>query len=148
MRKLLIICLTISLAACGTTRNVSKTNERIKLVDKGVVQRTAPGERVYITIPATPNERPRSQTKTYSGEKGSRTDVTFDQDGTVTNINTDCPEINELEQKNLELDYSKQEKDSERKFNMELAKIGQSTILWLGGIFAVAWVVKGIFAKS
>tara|TARA_R110002050_G_scaffold69507_2_gene150335 strand:+ start:17818 stop:18261 length:444 start_codon:yes stop_codon:yes gene_type:complete len=147
MKKWLCIFLIFSLAGCGTTRTTSKSKENIKLVDRGVVERSAPGERVYITIPATPNERPKNETKTFSGEKGSRTDVDFDKDGNVTKIVTDCPEVNEREAKNLELDYSKKEKDSERQFNIELAKIGQSTILWLGGIFAVAWVVKGIFTK-
>lgn len=147
MRILFCIFLIFSLAGCGTIRSTSKSNEKFHLRDLGIIERKAPADRVYIALPLTPKDRPKDTTQTYHGKKGSKTDVTFDKDGNVTNIITDCPEINELEQKNLELDYSKQEKDSERKFNIELAKIGQSTILWLGGIFAVAWVVRGIFSK-
>jgi hypothetical protein len=139
--------LIFSLAGCGSTRTTSKSNEKFHLRDLGTIERKAPADRVYIALPLTPKDRPKDTTQTYHGKKGSKTDVTFDKDGNVTNILTDCPEINELEQKNLELDYSKREKDSERQFNIELAKIGQSTVLWLGGIFAVAWLLKGIVNK-
>ncbi len=147
MRILLCIFLIFSLSGCGTMRTTNKSKEKFRLRDLGTIERKSPADRVYIALPLTLKDRPKDTTQTYHGKKGSRTDVTFDKDGNVTNILTDCPEVSELEQKNLELDYSRREKETERQFNMELAKIAQSTILWLGGIFAVAWVFKGLLGR-
>lgn len=131
------------LTACST-RKVERTKERIKLVDKGTIERTAPGDRVYITLPATPNERPKDTTRNYKGEKGARTDVDFNGSGTVTGIRTDCPEINEWEQKNLVLDYDLKEKNIERTFNEMVIKEIKGLLLWMTGIVSMAWVVISI----
>ena len=137
----LIIAL-LSLSSCAT-RKVNKTRENLKIIDRGIVQTTSPGDKVYITIPAKPNERPKATTQTYTGNQGASTDIDFNEEGKVTAIRTDCPEIDKLEQKNLQLDYDYREKNSERAFNEMAIKTGKSTLLWMTAIISLAWVARG-----
>ena len=139
-----LIFVVALLLSCCATRKVNKDNTKIHLVEQARIERKAPGDRIYIEYPRTPNERPKGMTQTNKGSKGAETRTTFDETGTITRIETDCPEINEIEQRNRELDYQKKEKDSERSFNTEIAKLGSKTLIWIAAIFAVAWVVKGL----
>lgn len=137
----------ITLATGCATRRVEKSQERVKLFETSQIRRTAPGDRVYIEMPRTPNERPRSTTKTYRGARGAVSDVVFDSVGQVSAIRTDCPEIDEHEQRNTELEYELRTKNSERSMNVELAKTAKSTFIWLAIIFATAWVLRGLTAN-
>ena len=143
---LVLLLAAMTFNGCAT-RKVNKDNTKIHLVEQARIERKSPGDRVYIEYPRTPNERPKGVTQTNKGTKGAETRTTFDQTGTITRIETDCPEINEIEQRNREWDYKKKEKDSERSFNTEIAKLGSKTLIWIAGIFAVAWVARGFIKK-
>lgn len=119
------------------------------LVDKSVFEKTTPGDRVYITIPANNPERPKATTKNYMGTNGATTDVVFDENGTVTSIIADCPEQHEKQMFDIKYQHEEKSKEIESKANIELAStIGKWTAITLVPsffFFATAWFFRGYF---
>lgn len=147
MKKLLIILLLVLISSCKT-RKVELTKDKIHFVDRSVIERKAPADRVYITIPAKEPQRPKAITKTYDGKKGARTDVTFDDDGKVVNIISDCPEVDEKEERDIKYQRDLKLKQIENTFNLDVAKLGSKTIIWVGFFFALAWVARAVVLKK
>lgn len=141
------IILLLFFSSCAT-RKVQLQKEKIHFVDKSIIETKSPGDKVFITLPNTPKDRPKAITKRYNGEKGAKTDVTFNDAGTVTSINTDCPEVNEKEERDIAYERSTKEKASERVFNMNLAKLASKTIIWIGLFFSLAWVARAWVKNS
>lgn len=74
-------------------RKVDKQSVKTQFFEVNKTLETAPGEKVFYAIPQTPNDRPKSQTVTTKGEKGTLLNTKFDQDGNVTETSCECPEI-------------------------------------------------------
>ena len=153
MKKAITILILVTLNGCGLLkdRNVEITKDKIHYLDRSVIETTSPGDKVFITIPATPNTRPKETTVRYDGDKGAKTDVTFDKDGTVTSISSDCPEVNEREERDIEFQRQTKLKDIDSQFNLELADKISSTIIWcsviLGFFGSIAWVARAYVTK-
>jgi hypothetical protein len=138
--KIILIFVFAIFASSCKTRSVELTKDKIKYLDKSIIERNAPADRVYITIPATPNERPVSQTKSYKGNKGAITDVVFNEKGEVTTIISDCPQVNEKEQRDIAYERNLKLKNIDHTFNLEAGKMMSKTIIWCFGLISLAWV--------
>ena len=149
MKKALLILLLCSSCSILKDRAVDKAKEKIRLIDKTVISEKAPGDNVTILLPAplSSPQRPKATIKTYNGEKGAKLSVQFDTTGLVNRIDSDCPEIDKIEQKNIELDYALKTKEVESKANIELAntigKWSAITLIPIGALFALAFYFKG-----
>lgn len=145
MKNLKICLLYIAIIffySCGARKSsVDKTD--IAIFEKKEIQRTSPGERVYISTPAeTPErKRPRKEDKVYVSPGGVVNTVSFDQKGIITHIITDCPPIDErISELVRNIDKSKK-KDTEKEEG-----VGWKGFLWsfifgfLVGI--IVWVTK------
>jgi len=141
------LLLVLAMVSSCATRKVQKANEKIHLIEKGVIDRKAPGDKVYISFPGRAKDRPKSRTKIYRGTKGATVAVPFDSLGNATGFLVDCPEITEREKYYSELDYKLKLKATERAFNEMMIKQGKSFGLWAISIITVGWVVRGFFKK-
>lgn len=135
------IILLFFFSSCAT-RKVQLQKERIHFVDKSVIETKSPGDKVFITLPNTPKDRPKAITKRYEGNNGAKTDVTFDENGNVTSISSDSPEINTRSENDIKYEQMTKDKQSQRQFNLGLAKIISKTCIIIGFFFAVASVFK------
>lgn len=131
------------LSGCLSSRKVSKMEDKFKGFENTTTQRKSPGDKIYIEIPRTPNERPKSETVTYIGDKGATSKKTFNESGYVVTDLIDCPEVDEIEQKNLEWERDQSSKQTERAFNIALGKLISNTLIWISVIWAIAWIIKG-----
>lgn len=149
-KYLISLSLILFLTSCGLLkdRKVDKTKEKIRLVDRSVITEKSPGDEVTVFLPyPLPNpDRPKGEVRTYPGTNGATVGVEFDTLGVVRRIDADCPEVDKVEQRNLELDYGLKTKEVESKANIELANtIGKWTAITLipiGFFFAVAFYFK------
>lgn len=150
MKKIVVILIVALLHGCGVLkdRRVNKTNERVRLVENKTLSEKAPGDNVTIMLPyplSNPN-RPKATIQETKGKYGATVKTQFDSIGMVNRIDVNCPEIDKVEQHNLDLDYSLREKEIEVKANIELANvIGKwlaITFIPIGGFFALALYFK------
>lgn len=148
MKKYWPLILIVLLTGCLSTRNVSKKDDKFKGFETSNIKRTSPGDKIYLAFPGTPKDRPKSTTETYKGDNGATSKKTFNEQGYITNDEIDCPEINEVEQRNREWEHETSIKNSERQFNMEMGRLISNTIIWIAAIFAVAWLLKGLFHST
>jgi len=148
MKKIIIILLFAIFASSCKSRKVELTKDKIKFLDRSIIERKAPGDRVYITIPATPNERPVSQTKTFKGNQGAITDVVFDKNGQVTTIITDCPEVDEKEQRDVAYERNLKLKNIDHTFNLEIGKLISRTFIWGFVLLALSWIGRAFVLKK
>ena len=138
------------LSGCGILkdRSVDKSKERIKLVENKTLTEKTPGDNVTIMLPypLSSPERPRARIVENKGKRGATVKTQFDSTGVVSRIDVNCPEIDKVEQHNLNLDYSLRTKEVETKANIELANvIGKwlaITFIPIGGFFALALYFK------
>lgn len=146
MKKLYIIIILILLSGCNAFKDVTrnKTREKIKLVDRTIIEEKSPGDNVtvFLPYPLPSPDRPKSKTVTYNGKKGATVDVAFDSTGVVKAIDADCPEINKIEQRNIELDHDIKSKEMEATANIELAKVIGNRLVIVGFFFSLAWVLR------
>lgn len=133
------------MVSCLPTRTVTKTIRDVTEIQTGVIDRQAPGSTIIIEAPRTPDTRVIDTTIIYRGDHGSTTTVDYGEDGEIDKIVSDCPEVSEREKYDRETEIKSREKVSERVFNEFLVKEGKSTILYLGGMFCIAWAIVGIF---
>lgn len=102
----------------------------------------------YKSIKNSPSlDWPKYETVIYRGEKGATASLNYNTEGFLENSVINCPEIDELEQRNIELDYKKKEKDSERNFNMEFGKLIRGTLLGMTLIVTLGWVAKSFISR-
>ena len=146
MRKIWILSVCILTLGSCATRKVEKERKRIQLMDKGTIEKKSPGDVIFIPAPRVPNDR--KPVELYSGQKGATARLNFDEGGVLRDGIINCPEIDELEQKNLELDYTSREKKSERAFNEMALKEIKSTVIWLTLIISLAWVARGFILRK
>lgn len=144
MRFLTYIFIVLFLGSCAT-RKVENTKTRLAMVDRGTVERTSPGDVIFLPAPRIPNER--KPLEVYKGERGAKASLSFDENGALIGGVVNCPEVSELEKKNLELDYQNREKNSDRAFNEMALKEIKSTVIWLTLIVSLAWVARGFVLK-
>lgn len=113
-------------------------------MDKTTIQQKAPGANTTVFLPyPLPNpKRPKNETRKYQGENNSTVSVDFDSLGVVRGIIADCPEIDRLEQRNVELDYNLKSREVESKANIELATVIGNRLVLVGFFFALAWWLK------
>lgn len=150
MKKILIGLLFLLLSSCGLLKDVKKnrTKEKVRIVESSTISEKAPGDNVtvYLPYPIESPERPKREIKTYKGEKGAKVKVQFDSIGNVNRIDADCPEIDKVEQHNLDLDYGLRRKEVERKANVEIVnaigKWSATTLIPIGFFFALAFYLK------
>ena len=147
----LIIFLILGLVtSCGLLKdkNTERKKENLSFMDKTIIQEKSPGANTTVFLPyPLPNpKRPRNETKKYTGENNSSISVDFDSLGVVRGINSNCPEIDKLEQRNVELEYNLKSREVESKANIELANtIGKwiaTTLIPIGFFFALAWWLR------
>lgn len=143
---LLAVLLMLAVSGCST-RKVEKRNDRIKITEKGTIDRKIPGDHVSYEFPKSPKDRPRSRTETYRGKRGASVEVPFDSTGNATGFAADCPDITERETYDREMDYKLKLKQTERAFAEMAIKEGKSLLLWMTAIISAAWVIRGFFKK-
>lgn len=143
MKKYWPLLLIVLLTGCLSTRKVSKTEDKFKGFETSTIQRSSPGDRISIVLPRTPNERPKSTTETYTGDKGATSKKTFDESGYIVKDEIDCPEVNEHEKRQREWEHEQSVKESERAANIELANVVGNKLIWIALIWAIAWLLKG-----
>tara|TARA_Y100001951_G_C11251455_1_gene246661 strand:+ start:627 stop:1070 length:444 start_codon:yes stop_codon:yes gene_type:complete len=137
----------VLLTGCLSTRKVSKTEDKFKGFETSEILRTAPGDNISIPLPRTPKDRPKSTTKTYTGDNGATSKKTFDEQGYITQDEINCPEITEREKLQREWEHEQSIKESERAANIELANTIGNKMIWIAAIFALAWMLKGLTRK-
>lgn len=142
MKNFWALILIILLAGCMSTRRVSKTEDKFKGFETSAIDRKAPGDKIFITLPKTPNERPRSTTETYNGDNGATSKKTFDEQGYITQDEINCPEVNERELRQRQWEHEQSIKNTEREANIELANVIGNKVIWIAAIFALAWVFR------
>lgn len=149
MKKLLLIFIVVLFNSCGMlkSRSVDLQKQKVHFIDKSVIETTAPADKVFITLPATPKDRPKATTKRYEGSDGLKTDVTFDKDGNVTSISSDSPAKKVIQENNIESQIEIKTKLIDNEFNLEIAKIASKTTIWLGVILGIAWIVRAFIKK-
>ena len=140
---IIIILWFLLLGSCAT-RKVQKTTEKIRLVDTGVITEKAPGDVIFIERPNTPSERPKGATIVYKGQKGATASIKYDKEGFIDGGIIDCPEVDKIEQKNLELDYDLKEKTSQREFNEKLINIFYKLLMNISFIGFGAWTIVSV----
>lgn len=148
---LIILVILVSVSSCGILKdkNTERKKESFKFSDKTTIQEKAPGANTTVFLPyPLPNpKRPKNETKKYTGENNSSISVDFDSLGVVRGINSNCPEVNKLEQRNVELEAKIKSREVETKANIELADtIGKwiaITLIPIGFFFALAWWLRG-----
>lgn len=133
MKKCIIISLVLFLfSSCGLLkdRSVDKSKETIVYRDMSYKSEKAPGDNVtvYLPYPLSNPKRPKFIDTTYTGKNGAKLDVSFDSLGVINRLEADCPEIDKIEQNNIEFDQSIKTKETESKANIDLAReIGRWT---------------------
>lgn len=150
MKKWILIIFVILLSGCGMLRNKSKSRlkEKVRLVDMSKVLEKSPREKTTIILPYPRKspDRPRNEIKTFKGTLGSTVGVQFDNEGTVSRIDADCPEIDKFTQRNLELDYKITMLEKEKKFDIEIINVVGKwlaiILIPIGFFFAVAFRYK------
>ena len=147
MKRYWPIILIVLLTGCLSTRKVSRTEDKFKGFETSTIDRIAPGDKIFIEFPKTPNERPKSTTKTYTGDNGATSKKTFDEQGYITHDEINCPEITEREKRQREWEHEQSIKESERASNIELANTIGNKMIWIAAIFALVWFLKGFFKK-
>jgi len=143
MKKYFILILIIFLTGCMSTRKVSKSEDKFKGFETSTIDRTAPGDKIFITLPKEPNERPKSKTETYTGDNGATSKKTFDEQGYITQDDINCPEVNEREERQRQWEHEQSVRESEREANIELANTIGNKMIWIAAVFALAWIIKG-----
>ena len=129
-------------------KTVDKKKEKVRLIESRTISEKAPGDNVtvYLPYPLESPDRPKAQIKTYKGEKGAEVKVEFDSTGNVNRIDADCPEIDKVEQHNLELEYELRTRKMEKQLNIEaIREVGKWTAITLipiGFFFAVAFYLR------
>lgn len=98
---------------CGA-RKATVTKQDFDFQATSRISEKAPGIDFPVVLPAPLRERPRSETKVYTGEKGVKTFVSFNDKGIVTNILTSCPEIDVIKEENEILKATIKEKETQR----------------------------------
>lgn len=138
MRTALLYILIIFFCSCGARKSRGEKTD-IKILEKKDIQVTAPGDRVYISLPQ--KERPRREQKVYSGKAGATTVVTFDDNGIVTHILTDCPPVQTRDRMIKDLEQRLREKEVDRE-----EAVGWKGFFWsftIGFLLGIiVWVTK------
>lgn len=147
MKKLFLLLLILLLTGCLSTRKVSKTEDKFKGFETSTIQRKSPGDKIDLVFPRTPKDRPKSTTETYTGDNGATSKKTFDESGYIVRDEIDCPEVDEIERRRREWEHEQSMKESERAANIELANVVGNKLILIFGIWAVAWLVKGLLTR-
>jgi hypothetical protein len=148
MKKYWPLIFIVLLTGCLSTRKVSKTEDKFKGFETSTIDRVSPGDRIFTTFPKTPKDRPKSTTRTYTGDNGATSKKTFDQQGYIIEDDINCPEVNEQEQRQREWEHEQSIKDSERSANIELANVIGNKFIVIAAIAALAWLIKSFFKRS
>ena len=146
MKLITSLILLVLVSSCAT-RKTSLSKEKFVSVDKGVVERTAPGDFIVLPPPMTPKDRPRDTTKVYKGTNGAKAIINYDSDGYASGI-FECPEVDELEKKNSELSYQVKEKQSERAFNEYFVREIKSTVIWMTVIVSATMLLRSLITRK
>ena len=145
MKRLLLFIVLLVMGSCLPTRTVTKTIRDVSEIQTGVIDRQIPGATIIVEAPRTPDTRVIDTTIIYRGDHGATTTVDYGADGEIDKVISDCPEITEREKYDRETETKIRDKTSKREFNEFFIKEAKSTVLYLGGMFCIAWAIVGVF---
>lgn len=149
MKKQVLLLFVILLSGCGMFKDVAKqqSSEKVKITEFTAQWKRQQGEIIILPYPRTPNKIYRDTIIEYVTDKGSKVSTSYDDKGEIDNQVVICPDSEETKQTDLKASYSLQEKEVERKMNIDTVNaVGKwlAIILIPGQLFfAAAWWLRG-----
>lgn len=143
--KLKTYALCLLLSSCGTVnRTVDKQQERVRIIDRTVVETKKPGDVIVVDYPRSPNARPRDTVIEYRGNKGAVSRKTFDKSGYLVRDSISCPEEQETKRLNITTNADLKAKLTSRQVDLEVAKLKWGVAERVGKWFSVCFAIAAI----